>query len=310
MRLQAPGMELLTDAVDCHVHACPHINARRLDVLDAVRRAAAANMAGIGLMDNFANSSGMAALAMRELGHLGIDVWGGLIMEPTAGGVSAETVKVALQYGYDGRGARYISLPTHHTRHTARQENRSPAYIESCFHVTPGRPLRDPLPEIFELVAASETVLNLGHLSDAETIYLAEQAAAHGVNRILAPASHLNPDAVRALTALGVYVEFSFFFVSPATMVGLTHVDAERHTIPASTLNTLCERIAAAPADRVVLSSDSGVYLLPPPVESLRMFLSLLQAAGIEQEVLHRGVHANPTALFRVQRPDSKDCSS
>lgn len=308
MHAQALGMELLTDAVDCHVHACPHINARRLDVFEAVRQAAAAGMAGIGLMDNFANSSGMAALAMRELGHLGIDVWGGLIMEPSAGGVSADTVKVALQYGYGGRGARYISLPTHHTRHTARHENRSPSYIESCFHVTPGRPLSDPLPEILETVAASEAVLNLGHLSDAETVYLAEQAIARGVQRILAPASHLHPDVVRVLTGLGVYVEFSFFFVSPATMVGLTHVDAERHTIPASTLNSLCERIAAAPTDLVILSSDSGVYLLPPPVESLRMFLMLLQASGITHEILRRGVHSNPITLFRVQRSDCKDC--
>lgn len=308
MRVQVPGMKLLTDAVDCHVHACPHINARRLDVFEAVRQAAAAGMAGIGLMDNFANSSGMAALAMRELGHLGIDVWGGLIMEPSAGGVSAETVKVALQYGYDGQGARYISLPTHHTRHTALHENRSPAYIDACFHVTPGRHLRDPLPEILETVAASEAVLNLGHLSDAETIYLAEQAVARGVHRILAPASHLHPEIVRALTSLGVYVEFSFFFISPATTVGLTHVDAERHTIPASTLNSLCERIAAAPADRVILSSDSGVYLLPPPVESLRMFLTLLQASGVAHEILRRGVQENPTRLFRVQRPDCKDC--
>jgi Family of unknown function (DUF6282) len=34
-------MEMLVGAVDCHVHACPHINARRLDVFEAVREAAA-----------------------------------------------------------------------------------------------------------------------------------------------------------------------------------------------------------------------------------------------------------------------------
>ena len=54
-----------------------------------MRDAAAAGMRAIGLMDNFANSSGLAALANRELGHLGVDVFGGLIMEPPAGGVSA-----------------------------------------------------------------------------------------------------------------------------------------------------------------------------------------------------------------------------
>lgn len=310
MRKLAPGMDLLADAVDCHVHACPHINGRRIDVFDAVRQAADAGMAGIGLMDNFANSSGIAALAMRELSHLGIDVWGGLIMEPTAGGVSAETVKIALQYGYDGRGARYISLPTHHTRHTARIEGRSPAYIDGCFHVEPGRPLRDPLPEILDIVAAHDAVLNLGHLADAETLHVAEQAKARGIDRILAPANHLNPHVVTQLVGLDVYVEFSFFFVSPATQVGLTHVDAERHVIPASTLTSLCGRITAARTDRIILSSDSGVYLLAPPVESLRMFLTLLQSAGISHETLRRGIHANPTTLFRVRKPEREDLTS
>ncbi len=125
MRPPPPGMDLLAGAVDGHVHACPHINARRLDVFEAVRDAAAAGMAGLGLMDNFANSSGLAALAMRELSHLGVDVWGGLIMEPPAGGVSAEVARIALSYGYGpGTGARFLSLPTHHTRHVARQEHR------------------------------------------------------------------------------------------------------------------------------------------------------------------------------------------
>ena len=61
-----PGMDLLHGAVDCHVHACPHVNARSLDVLQAVRAAAAAGMHGIGLMDNFTNTSGYAALAQRS----------------------------------------------------------------------------------------------------------------------------------------------------------------------------------------------------------------------------------------------------
>ena len=39
-----PGAELLAGAVDCHVHACPHLNARSVDVLQAVEEAGAAGM--------------------------------------------------------------------------------------------------------------------------------------------------------------------------------------------------------------------------------------------------------------------------
>ncbi len=139
-------------------------------------------MAGLGLMDNFANSSGLAALAMRELGDLGVDVWGGLIMEPPAGGVSADVARIALAYGYGpGSGARFLSLPTHHTRHVARQEHRSPAHVEACFHVPESGPLPDPLPEILDLAAAHDVVFNLGHVSDVEAVQLAEAAKARGV---------------------------------------------------------------------------------------------------------------------------------
>src|SRR5690606_34771087 len=58
-----PGMELLEGAVDNHVHACPHLNARSVTVFEAARQAAAAGMRALGLMDNFCNSAGYAALA-------------------------------------------------------------------------------------------------------------------------------------------------------------------------------------------------------------------------------------------------------
>lgn len=296
-----PGMELLIGAVDGHVHACPHINARRLDVFEAVREAATAGMAGLGLMDNFANSSGLAALAMRELGHLGVDVWGGLIMEPPAGGVSAETARIALAYGYGpGTGARFLSLPTHHTRHVARQEGRTPLYMEACFHVPLTGGLPDPLPEIVDLAAAHNVVLNLGHLSDEEAVRLATEARARGATRILAPVNHASPAAVRELTALGAHVELSFFFASHATAVGLTHVDAEKHRIAAAPLETMLALINAAPAGQVILSSDCGVSLLPPPVEGLREFLLLLETAGVARSSLQLMVRDNPGHLFKV----------
>jgi hypothetical protein len=304
MRPPPPGMELLAGAVDCHVHACPHINARRLDAFEAVRDAAVAGMAGLGLMDNFANSSGVAALAMRELGHLGVDVWGGLIMEPPAGGVSAEAARIALSYGYgEGRGARFLSLPTHHTRHTARQERRSPSYVDGCFHAPEAGPLPDPLPEILELAAAHDVVFNLGHIGEAEAVRLAREAALRGVSRVLAPANHFTPQGVREITGLGATVEFSFFFVSHATTVGLTHVDAEKHRIAAASIHGMLDCIRAAPPEQVILSSDCGVHLLPPPVEGLRAFVLLLEAAGLPRDALRPMIADNPKRLFRVSAP-------
>ncbi|MGE0705284.1 MAG: DUF6282 family protein [Vicinamibacterales bacterium] len=299
--MQRPGAELLQGAVDCHVHACPHINGRSVTVLEAVRHAAAAGMRGLGLMDNFANSSGLAALARHELGDLGVDVFGGLIMEPPAGGVSAEAVRIALKYGYGpGTGARFISLPTHHTRNIARQERRSPAYVEACLEIPEHGDLPGDLPEILDLIASHDVVLNTGHIAAHEALRLVDIARARGVTRMLVPSSYYAPDEVQALAALGAMTEHSFFFVSHATQAGLTHVDAAANTVAPVSAPRMVELIQAAGAESCVLSSDCGVFLLPPPDEGLREFLLLLESCGIDRAALTQMVGTNPARLFRV----------
>ena len=296
-----PGAELLAGAVDCHVHACPHLNGRSLDVLQAVEEAAAAGMRGIGLMDNFANSSGLAALANRRLGHLGVDAFGGLIMEPPAGGVAAEAVRTALGYGYGpGDGARFVSLPTHHTRHVARSEGRSPTYVESCLEIPESGPLPGALPEILDLIAAADVVFNTGHVSGPEAVRAVEAARAAGISRILAPCSHFEAETVAEIAGLGAFAEFSFFFASHATQVGLTHVDAAKNAIATVTAPLMAERLRAAGADHAVLSSDCGVFLLPPPVEGLREFLLLMRESGFSDIELRHMSAETPARLFNV----------
>ena len=296
------GVELLEGAVDSHVHACPHLNGRTVTVFEAVRQAAAAGMRGLGLMDNFCNSAGYAALAMAELSDLGVEVFGGLIMEPPAGGVTLEAVEAALGYGYGpGTSARYISLPTHHTRHIATLEKRTKAYIEDCCFIPKTGDLPDPLPSILDRVAETDVVLNTGHISGPEALRLVEVAKTRGVRRILVPASHYQADEVKALAELGAFVELSFFFVSHATQAGLTHVDTETHSVPPVTLPTMVELIRVAGPERTIINSDAGVFLLPPPVEALREFLLLLQSADVSVEDLRTMSSTNPGKLFKLQ---------
>lgn len=300
--LAMPGMRHLKGAIDCHIHAAPHLNDRSVDVFQATRQAAAAGMRAIGLMDNFANTSGYAALAMRELGDLGVEVFGGLIMQPVAGGVTAEAARTAIGYGYGpGTGARFVSLPTHHTRHVAEREGRSPAFLETTFFVPDGGPVPDPVPEIMELCAVHDVVFDCGHVSGREAVVLAEEARRRGCSRVRTHATGYAPEEIEALVTTGAYAEFSFFTLTHATQVGLTHVDQEKHRTSGRTIQDLTPRIRAA-GDRGILSSDAGVFLLPPPVEAFREFLLLVESEGFVDAEIHRMVAANPAALFRVAR--------
>lgn len=305
MRAPLPGLRLLQGAIDSHIHCCPHINERTVTVFDAVRDAAAAGMRAIGLMDVFANSSGLAALAMRELGHLGVDVFGGIILEPYVGGVSPRVVETALKMGYGpGTGARFVSLPCHHTRFVAEAEGRSPAYVQSCLAIPTSGPLPDALREILDLVAEAEVVFNTGHVTGAEAVRVVEEAEARGVRRILAPAAYFNVEEAKAVAALGAYCEFAFFVLSHATQIGQTMIDKEKHRFAAVTLEAVAEKIHAIGPDRVVLSSDSGSYVLPPPVEALRELLIMIQSAGFSDDEMRQMVAVNAATLFLRERPD------
>ena len=294
------GMQYLEGAIDCHVHACPHLNGRSADVLQAVRDAAEAGMIGIGLMDNFQNSSGYAALAMRELGHLGLDVFGGLIMQPTAGGVTVEAAKTAIGYGYDpGSGARFVSLPTHHTRMVAEREGRDAAYLATTYHLPEGEPVSDIVLEIMDLCAANNVVFDCGHVSAGEALRLCEAGKARGVERLRTHCGRYEPDAIEAIVTQGAYAEFSFFLLSHATQVGLTHVDEEKHKIAGQTILDLAPRIRAA-GDKAIVSSDAGVFLLAPPVEAFREYMLLLEAVDFGEDEIRRMNTINPADLFRV----------
>ena len=298
--MAAYGMHYLDGAVDCHVHSCPHLNGRSANVLDSVRQAAAAGMKAIGLMDNFQNSSGFAALATAELGHLGVEVFGGLIMQPTAGGVTLEAAQTAIGYGYGpGTGARFISLPTHHTTHVARREGRNPAFLATTYGLPPTGPVPEPVSAIMELCAAKDVVFDCGHVSGPEAVRLAEEAKRRGLTRVRTHCGRYDTDVIRELVALGAYAEFCFFLLTHATQVGLTHVDAEKHHVPGQTITDLAPRIRAA-GDRAIVSSDAGVFLLPPPVEAMREFMVLLEAADFTPAEIRRMNTTNPATLFRV----------
>ncbi len=123
--------------------------------------------------------------------------------------------------------------------------------------------------------------------------------------RVLAPCNGYSAEDVRGIVAAGAYAEFSFFFHTHATMVGLTHVDREKHRTTFIPVDETAAAIRAATPARAIVSSDCGVSLLPPPVEGLREYLVLLAAVGFDAGELRAMVAENPARLFRIGRVTS-----
>jgi predicted metal-dependent TIM-barrel fold hydrolase len=99
---------------------------------------------------------------------------------------------------------------------------------------------------------------------------------------------------------MGAFVAFSFFVLTHATQVALTHVDEEKHKgASSSSIQDYVAGIRAA-GGRAILSSDSDVYLLPPPVEALREYVLLAQSQGFSDDEIRRMVRDNSAELFGI----------
>ena len=290
----------LENSIDNHIHCCPHINKRSTDIFEVVKLAEKNKMYAIGLMDNFSNTSGYASLVRKHFPNLNLKIFGGLIMEPPAGGVSYENAKISLEYSYfENDGAKFISFPTHHTRYVAIQEKRKSSYINACFYVPDEGPTYETS-KILELIAKKNVVLNTGHLSPKETLILVKAAKNQGVEKILVPSNNFDETTIEKLKIYNVYFEFSYFFVSKATEVPLTHVDDERHKIKGLTLKTLKNLIKSAEPKNVILSSDCGVSILPKPHLGFYKFIKQVHELGFTITEIDYMIKTNPKKLFRI----------
>ena len=293
--------DFLKGSVDNHIHCCPHINKRSTNLFDVVDQAEKSGMYAIGLMDNFSNSSGYASLIKKYQPNLKLKVFGGLIMEPPAGGVNYENVKIALNYGYENdEGALFISFPTHHTKFVANQENRSKSYIDNCFYIAEDKIQDGETLKILDLIAKKNIVLNTGHISGIENYNLVNYAIKAGIKKILIPANNLNDEEIINLKNLDVMFEFSYFFISKATQIPLTHVDSEKHTINKLEINKLKEFIKIVSCEKVILSSDCGVSVLPKPHLGFKNFISLIKDLGFSTNDIKKMISTNSKNLFNI----------
>ena len=293
-------IELLKGSVDNHIHCCPHINKRSTNIFEVIKKAEQLKMHAVGLMDNFSNTSGYASLVKKYLPKLKLKVFGGLIMEPPSGGVSYENAKISLNYSYfQNDGAKFISFPTHHTRHIAKLEKRKKNYIKNCFHVPDTGPTQETM-KILELIAQKNIVMNTGHLSAKETINLVKYAKKIGVKKILIPSNTFDLTTITKLKKFRPKFEFSYFFISKATDIPLTHVDGEKHKIQGTNEKLLKILIKTAGPKNVILSSDCGVSILPKPHIGFSNFINHIQKLGFSKKEIEYMIKINPKKLFNL----------
>lgn len=284
--------DLLTGAVDLHVHPSPSPYPRRVDPIGAAEAAAAAGMRAIVLKSHH-NDTAVIVDTLRERGldEIGIEVYGGVVLNTQVGGLNPHAVSLSL-----AMGGRVVWLPTISSpAHLASNGHFPTATVELLDEdpVDVWGPDGELLPEmatIFELVSAADAVLASGHLPPRSIVACFEAAREAGVRRLLV--NHPNfivelgsEDATR-LVELGAYFEHEVSMYD------------EESRFRAFELPTLLEWIELAGAERTILASDLGQADNPLPPESLERVGLLLAGAGAGEQEVRDLVATNPARLL------------
>lgn len=293
--------ELLKGAIDIHVHAGPHLKSspRRVDPFQAAEEAKAAEMRAIVYMDVFESSSGTAWLVRRMIP--GIEVFGGIILNTSYGGLNPRAVKTAIYYG---DGAKFVSFGAHSTYFSASREARLvdgkptpfkdlyPKFAEEELSRAIRIPLKDPispeLEEILGLIADNRHIfLNTGHVSGKEAMRLVHLAEQFGIEKVLIASMAVDDmtfDQQREAARHGAFLERTNI-IGTSGSVPKTHYYVEREYMydtivdpPKNKQNVIGigNQLRTIGPEHFILSTDYGVRSMPTPVEGMRQAIACL----------------------------------
>lgn len=318
------SQDLLTSAIDIHVHAGPHIfsSPRRVDPIEAAIEARNAGMQALVYMDVFEMSNGISWLVNRHVAD--ITTFGGLILNTVYGGMNPRAVKTALNYG---DGAKFVSFGAHSTYFQAEREGHivdgefvplSKLYpkfkteeLDRCIRIPLDAEPGPELDEILGLIGEHKDVyLNTGHVSVEEAQRLIDLAPRYGIEKILVASSVTkiaSDEQIAKMIAGGAFIEQTLAAFTHTTPIPKTHYYVEKEYISIdegmqggtkSGVHTVAKQIREHGAEHFILATDFGVYTLPSPVEGMRTFVACMLDLGITPPEIETMIRINPEKLL------------
>jgi len=280
---------VLAGVIDFHAHTGPDVEPRLVNDLQLVRLAKQAGMRAIVLKSHFMPTADRAELAMEEVG--GIEVFGGIVLNRSIGGLNAEAITRMLQL--DGHRGKIVWLPTVDAEHIV---GNAPGHRPFISVVKDGKPVAE-LDEIFKIIAKNNLVLETGHSGPEESLILIPAAKAAGVTKILvthAMALGATVDQLKQMAAMGAIIECCWlgYLTKPDAKTGAGPVEI------AAKLDECAQAIHVVGAQHFLISSDMGLKNYPLHTDAMKAFMAALKARGISNAEIDLMTRKNPAKLL------------
>jgi len=303
--------ELLRGTVDAHVHGAPlgAWLAGRPTMVETSIEASHAGMRALVFKDHNTMSNGTAIVIQDFLDRMAKDkasrgesfeptqVYGGIVLNETVGGLNVKAVEVALGYGR----CKEVWLPSLDAKH-----QRAAMGLEGGIDIRDGAELRPEMKKILEVLSEYNTnsqgeccVLSACHVSNEEKFALMDYVNARGLrvdvfmDHVTQELTVFTPEEALAMVDKGAYLQFAQCSCVPWAGMQDWIVAFDY------SFNLIKKLIQEKGPDHLVLVTDAG-QPGNPPVQGWRSFLRTLLAQGVEKrdiEIMAKEVPAKVLGL-------------
>ncbi len=278
----------LKGVIDMHVHSAPDSSQRVIDADDLARLAKESGMRGLVLKNHHESTAALAYMVRKQVP--GIEIFGGITMDLTNGGVNLEAVK-RLPMMTGGYG-RVVWLPTQDAENDWKRRK-----IGKFVPVSKDGHL---VPEVLELIdymaQHDNMVLATGHISSAEALMVVHEAHMRGVKHIVV--SHpmytiidMTVPQMQQAAREGAFLEF----VADGPISG----PQPRHTI-----KEYADAIRQIGPKYCFLSTNFGAPRNPPAPLHPQGFLEFMQdlhKEGISVDDINLMTKTNPALILGLK---------
>ena len=279
-----PGVDrarLLEGSIDVHVHSYPDDRPRSIDAIDVAKLAQARKQRAIVLKNHYDSTAGLAYLVRKVVP--GIEVFGGIALNLTVGGINAAAVEHMA--AVSGGWGRIVWMPTFDAENQVRTSKENRAFVP----VTRDGELLPAVKDVIAVIAKRDLVLATGHSAPREVLQILREAKRQGVQRLVVTHAMNTPVSMsvaemQEAAGLGAFIEF----------VGgsLTAADAEAR------LNRYADAIRQIGPEFCILSSDLGQQGNALPPDGFGDFLVSLRRRGFTPQDVDRMAKQNPARLL------------
>jgi hypothetical protein len=279
----AMSLAQLNGIVDIHTHGDPDSAPRKIDVLEFARLAKSEGMRAIVLKNHYAPTV-QAAYLVRQVVP-GIEVFGGIALNRSVGGVNPAAVEQAA--AFKGKYLRIVWMPTFDSENQVRfsKQNRPSVSVSRDGHLLP------EVVEVMKIIKKESVALATGHSSAAEDLMLVSEARKLGITKIVVthplntPVEMAIPQMQEA-AKMGAFLEFCAGSILPSAQDSPLKVA------------DYVKAIRAVGPEHAILSSDLGQPANPVHTEGWKQYLVLLSKAGISDREIDLMARRNPAQLL------------